>query len=231
MRQDWSFEDKAKNDLPIMIECVFNTTRADKLQYFGQSLGAVLPVVGFVPSFSLLQLYDESLKVVLLPAHDRPLCAVPFHCVDAQRSLSARDVERVKRSSGSTQGCRIHSNGTDLRSRCQSAIPQGLEGQALEEHERGALTLEESDGLKRSRRDVEPCGTEFSVLFQELGGTPTGRVLSLLWQRLEVGMPTDTPEYFEGLALEVRGSVKRSLELQGSQLCFATGGTPAKKRR
>ena len=27
----------------------------------------------------------------------------------------------------------------------------------------------------------------------------------------EVGMPTDTPEDFEGLALEVRGSVKRRL--------------------
>ena len=32
--------------LPIMIECVLNTTRADKIQYLGQSWGAVLPVVG-----------------------------------------------------------------------------------------------------------------------------------------------------------------------------------------
>ena len=38
----------------------------------------------------------------LLPAHDRLPCAVPFHCVDDLRSLSARDVERVKRSSGSS---------------------------------------------------------------------------------------------------------------------------------
>ena len=42
-------------------------------------------------------------------------------------------------------GCRIHSYGTDLRSRCRGAPLKGLEGQALEEHERGALTLEESD--------------------------------------------------------------------------------------
>ena len=42
-----------------------------------------------------LQLYYETLKVVLsCPAHDRLPCAVPFHCVDALRSLSARDVER-----------------------------------------------------------------------------------------------------------------------------------------
>ena len=52
--------------------------------------------------------------------------------------------------------CRIHSYGTDLRSRCQGALLQGLEDQALEEHESGAPTLEESDGVKRARRDVEP---------------------------------------------------------------------------
>ena len=62
--------------------------------------------------------------------------------------------------------CRIHSYGTDLRSRCQGALLQGLEGQALEEHESGAPTLEESDGVKRARRDVEPCGTGLRLRFQ-----------------------------------------------------------------
>ena len=63
--------------------------------------------------------------------------------------------------------CRIHSYGTDLRSRCQGALIQGLlEGQALEEHERGSLTLEESDGVKRSRRDDEPCGTGLRPRFR-----------------------------------------------------------------
>ena len=66
--------------------------------------------------------------------------------------------------------CRIHSYGTDLRSRCQGALLPGLEGQAPEEHERGALTLEESDGVKRSRRDDEPCGTGLRPRFHERAG-------------------------------------------------------------
>ena len=52
--------------------------------------------------------------------------------------------------------CWIHSYGTDSRSECRGAPLQDLEGQALEERERGSLTLEESDYAKRSRRDVEP---------------------------------------------------------------------------
>ena len=66
--------------------------------------------LGNAPGYALssgpwgLQLHYETLKRrPLLPAHYRPPCAVPFHCVDALRSLSARDVERVKRSSGSAQ--------------------------------------------------------------------------------------------------------------------------------
>ena len=42
--RDWSFEDRARNDLPIMIEYVLITTGADKLLYLVQSLGAALPV-------------------------------------------------------------------------------------------------------------------------------------------------------------------------------------------
>ena len=116
-----------------MIECVLNTTKADKLQYLGQSLGAVLLVVGL---FLLPVLGENVADVVLLAsallrnfegrplllAHGRLPCAVPFHCVDELRSLSARDVERVKRSSGSTLGW-IHSCGTGLRSRFQKTLP------------------------------------------------------------------------------------------------------------
>ena len=125
--QDWSFEDKA------CFECVLNTTKADKLQYLGQSLGAVLPVVGLsllpvlcekvadlvLLASALLRNFEGRL---LLPAHDRLPCAVPFHCVDELGSLSARDVEKVKRSSGSTLGW-IHSCGTGLRSRFQKHAP------------------------------------------------------------------------------------------------------------
>ena len=62
--------------------------------------------------------------------------------------------------------CRIHSYGTDLRSRCRGAPLQFFEGQAQEEHGRGALTLEESDYAKRSRRDVEPLGLIFRFCFR-----------------------------------------------------------------
>lgn len=79
--RDWSFEDRARNDLPIMIEYVLNTTGADKLQYLGQSQGAALPVVGLslcpvlcekvadlvllAPALWLKAPENETLKVVL----------------------------------------------------------------------------------------------------------------------------------------------------------------------
>ena len=49
-----------------MIECVLSTTKADKLQYLGQSLGAVLLVVGL----SLLPVLCEKVAdlVLLAPA-------------------------------------------------------------------------------------------------------------------------------------------------------------------
>ena len=90
-----------------------------QLEYLGQSLGAALPVVGFIPFPSPLREKADLVLLAsallrnfegrpLLPAHDRLPCTVPFHCVDELRSLNTRDVERVKRSSGSTLGW-IHS--------------------------------------------------------------------------------------------------------------------------
>ena len=67
---------------------------------------------------------------------------------------------------------RIHSCGADLRSRCRGALLQDLEGQALEEHERGALTLEESDCFKRSRRDVVPLRLSFLFCFSNWVAPP-----------------------------------------------------------
>ena len=55
---------------------------------------------------------------------------------------------------------------------------------------------------------------------------PTGCFILLLWHRLEVEMPTDTPEDFEGRALEVRGSAKRRL-LRSREALSAGGADEA----